>query len=79
MHAHGLEPTMSRREILERVLAVEREARELLEEASEVVPDPEERRLFARLAGREQDAIRELTDAEERLEAEAFVQQALDV
>jgi len=79
MTLHGLEPTMSRTEILERVLAAEREARELLEEASQLAPDAEERRLFARLAGREQDAIRELTDAEERLEAEAFVQQALDV
>ena len=79
MHAHALSPTMSRRQILEEVAAAERDACDLLSEAARLTPDPEDRRLFERLAATEEASLRELAREQERLEAEEFVQRALDV
>ena len=74
-----LTPDLSREQILERVVAQEREVQQLLAEAAERTTDPEERRLYRKLAGREADSLRELVEEEERLAAEAFVQNAIDV
>ncbi len=79
MSEHRVEPGMSREQILKEVLAAERDAHDLLERAALVADDAEERRLYARLAGREEQSLRELTAEEDRLDAQAFVQQALDV
>jgi rubrerythrin len=74
-----LQPQMSRREILERVLAAENEAIQLLKEASSVVQDPEERELYAELARREQQTLAELRREQGRLDAEDFVANAIEV
>jgi hypothetical protein len=79
MSEHHVEAGMSREQILEEVLAAERDTRDLLARAALVTDDAEERRLYARLAGREEQSLRELTAEEDRLDAEAFVQRALDV
>lgn len=79
MSDHRVESGMSREQILKEVLAAERDARDLLARAALVADDADERRLYARLAGREEQSLRELTAEEDRLDAEAFVQQALDV
>jgi len=60
-------------------VSAERETQELLEQAARLTNDPEERALFERLAVREAESLRQLEQEEERLEAEAFVQKALDV
>lgn len=70
---------MSRRDILREVADAEREVCDLLEEAARLTPDSEDRRLFARLATLEQGSVRELFHEQEQLEAEEFVQQALEV
>jgi hypothetical protein len=70
---------MSRREILREVAAAERDACDLLAEAARLTTDPEDRRLFLRLAALEEETVRELAREQERLEAEEFVQKALDV
>jgi hypothetical protein len=70
---------MSRHRILEAVLAAEKEAHDLLEEAARLTPDPGERDLYNRLAATEEQALRELSEEEERLEAVRFVEEALDV
>lgn len=79
MTDHKLDAGMSRERILEEVLAAERDARDLLAQAARLTDDPEERRLYERLAGREEQTLRELTAEEDRLDAEHFVQAALDV
>lgn len=78
MADHQVTTGMSREQILHEVLATERETRDLLASAARLTADPEERGLFERLATREEEALRELVREEERLEAEAFVQRALD-
>ena len=77
MHPHSVDAGMSRVERLEAVMSAEREAHELLERAAHLSVDPSERALFERLAKREEEALRELEEEEERVEAEAFVQRAL--
>jgi rubrerythrin len=74
--AATVEPTHD--EVLEKLMAAEREARELLEQAARAARDPEERALFERLARREAEALLELEKEKDRLEAEEFVQRALD-
>jgi hypothetical protein len=74
-----LSPNMTRREILERVLAAERGMRDVLEEAARVVRNPDERALYKRLAALEDCALRELVAEEARLEAAEFVRQAIEV
>jgi hypothetical protein len=74
-----LRPGMSRREILHEVVRAESGVHELLAEAARLTPDPEERRLFTHLAGLEEDALRALAREEDLLEAEEFVQQAVEV
>ena len=69
---------MTREQILDELLAAEREAHDLLERAARTASDPEERELFERLARREEDALHELEQEKDRLEAELFVQRALD-
>lgn len=78
MTEHHVDATMTREQILEEVLAMERETHELLEQAARLTPDPEERALFERLARREEGALEELQREEDRLDAEDFVQRALD-
>jgi hypothetical protein len=73
-----LTTAMTREELLARVLASEREMKRLLEHAATLSHDSEERALFARLARREEDALQELLREEQRLDAENFVQRALD-
>lgn len=77
MHQHAVDAGMSRVERLEALVAVEREAHDLLESAAHLSCDPSERALFERLAKREKETIHELEVEEDRLEAEAFVQRAL--
>lgn len=77
MSLHTLDAEMSRAQLLHEVVAAEREAHDVLARAASVASDPAERELFARLARREERALGELEDEERRLEAEAFVQQAL--
>lgn len=80
MTEHHLAPTLSRREILGELLAVEAEAHALLEEAAHhTAADAEERHLYERLAARESLALAALRAEEDRLDAEDFVQRALDV
>ena len=79
MTEHKLDSKMTRQQILDELVSVEREARALLEQAARLVPDPEERVLFERLAGREAATLRELLAEEDRVAAEAFVQRAMDV
>ena len=69
---------MTHEEVLRKLLAAEKEAHELLERAAHATADPEERALFERLARREQESLVALQKEEERLEAEEFVQRALD-
>lgn len=71
--------TMSREEILRRVLAAEREAHDLLEQAAQAAPDREARDLYRRLARREEQSLDDLSVEERRLDAVEFVQRALDV
>ncbi|MFI5007818.1 MAG: hypothetical protein ACHQKZ_10280 [Solirubrobacterales bacterium] len=78
MIAHGL-ASLTREEILDRLVAAESAIRDLVEEAAHVTSDPDERRLFERLAGREEASLGELKTEMERLEAETFVQKAMDV
>jgi hypothetical protein len=78
-HAHVLTPLLSRRRILEEVADAERETCALLDEAARVTTDPDDRRLFRRLADAGQTALRELAAERDRLDAEEFVQRALDV
>jgi rubrerythrin len=73
-----LEAGMTPEQILHMVVETEREAHDLLEQAAGLTCDPGERALFARLAGREAESLRELEREGERLDAERFVQQALD-
>ncbi len=75
---HTVAAEMTREQRLRELLATERETHELLETAARIARDPGERALFERLAHREEDALRELREEEERLDAEAFVQRALD-
>jgi len=77
MSPHTLDARMSREELLEEVVAAERETHELLERAARLASDPEERALFERLARREEKALGELEDEERLLDAEAFVQRAI--
>jgi len=74
-----LVPDISRSEILEEVAAAERQAMDVLEQAAQLAPDAEERELYRRLAGRELQSLSELYAEKTRLEAEDFVQRALDV
>jgi bacterioferritin (cytochrome b1) len=77
MDLHHVDAGMSPVERLEALLAVEREAHDLLETAAHLSGDPSERALFERLAKREEETIHDLEEEEERLEAEAFVQRAI--
>jgi hypothetical protein len=61
------------------LVAAESAIRDLVEEAAHVTSDPDERRLFERLAGREEASLGELKAEMGRLEAETFVQKAMDV
>lgn len=74
-----LEAHMTRRAILERVIAAERDAADLLDEAARVVEDPAERRLYLRLRDAETRVVEELQREEARLDAEEFVERAIDV
>jgi rubrerythrin len=76
--SHAAIEEQSQDEVLENLMAAEREARELLERAAHAATDPEERALFERLARREEQTLAELQKEKERLEAEEFVQRALD-
>lgn len=78
MIAHRLD-NLTKEEIVDRLVAAESEIHDLVEEAAHVTPDADERRLFERLAGREEASLGELKAEKDRLEAEAFVQKALDV
>ena len=73
-----LDDSMTPEQIVHAVLEWERETHELLERAARLTPDREERALFERLARREEEALRDLRREEERLDAEGFVQRALD-
>jgi bacterioferritin (cytochrome b1) len=64
-------------EMVAELLAVERDARDLLREAARLARDPEERDLFARLARREEEALRELEREADLLDARRFVERAL--
>lgn len=80
MTEHHLAPGMSRREILQQLLHVEAEAQALLTEAAHhIAADAEERHLYERLAARESQALAALHAEQDRLEAEDFVQRAMDV
>jgi rubrerythrin len=79
MTEHTLASSMTREEILKHLLAVEHEAHALLEQAAHLTPDPAERALYRRLAGREEQSLQDLEAEEGRLDAEAFVQRAMDV
>jgi hypothetical protein len=74
-----LEPGLSRRAILDRVCRAEREAHDLLEQAVELCHDSADRALYRRLAENEEQALRELEREKAELEAEEFVQKAMDV
>ncbi len=76
--SHTIAAGMTREERLRELLATEREAQELLERAASVSADAEERALYERLARHEAEALRELRDEADRLDAEEFVQKALD-
>lgn len=78
MPDHQITTDMTPGQILSEVLATERETHDLLERAAHLTADAEERKLFERLAALEQEAVRELAREQERLDAEAFVQRALD-
>jgi rubrerythrin len=69
---------MTHEQLMKKLLATESEAHKWLERAALATADPEERALFERLARREQETLVELQKEEERLEAEEFVQRALD-
>jgi rubrerythrin len=75
---HTVEARMTPEQILHTLLDSERETHDLLERAASLTRDPQERALLARLAKREQETLRELQGEEDRLDAEAFVQRALD-
>ena len=77
MRLHALDTGMNPEKLLGEVVAAERETHDLLERAAHLASDPAERALFERLARREEEALRELADEEERLEAEALVQRAI--
>lgn len=77
MLPHTIDAGMSRVARLEALMAVEREAHDLLESAAQLSADPSERALFERLAKHEEQAFRDLEEEENRVEAEAFVQRAL--
>lgn len=80
MTEHHLAPGMSRREILHELLTVGSEAQALLAEAAHhASADPEERHLYEKLAAREGQVLAALHAEEDRLDAEDFVQNALDV
>ncbi len=76
---HPIGTSLSRRAILVEVIAAEQETHELLEEAARVTPDAEDRALYQRLAAREEETLRALVREEELLDAEEFVERALDV
>ena len=78
MEHRALDAAMSAGQILDEVLVNEREARDLRERAARLTSDREERTLFARLARREEQALAELQHERDCLDAEAFVQRALD-
>jgi rubrerythrin len=69
---------LTHEQLMSKVLSAETEAYELLERAAHATADAEERALFERLARREHETLVELQKEEERLEAEEFVQRALD-
>jgi hypothetical protein len=75
---HTVAAGMTREERLWELLATEREAHALLERAARVSADAEERAFYERLARHEAEALRALRDEAERLDAEEFVQKALD-
>jgi hypothetical protein len=77
--AHTLDPSMSRHRILEELLSAEQEAHDLLEQAARLTPDPSERELYRSLAASEEVNLRALAEEEDRLAAERFVEEALDV
>jgi hypothetical protein len=70
---------MTRKEILDQVLAAERATQELLAQAARLTSDPAERVLYERLAGQGGAIVRDLVSEEDKLDAEAFVQKAMDV
>jgi hypothetical protein len=74
-----LEPGLSPRAILERVEHAEREAHDLLAEASRSSADSGQRALYARLADSEEAILRDLERERDLLDAEEFVQKAIDV
>jgi bacterioferritin (cytochrome b1) len=76
--SHAVTAEMTREDVLQELLAVERETHELLERAARVATDPEERALFERLAKREECSVIELQTEMDRLDAVEFVQRALD-
>jgi rubrerythrin len=78
MEHHPLDAGMTAEQILDEVLVSEHETHDLLERAARLTSDPEARALFARLARREEDTLRELQHDKARLDAEAFVLRALD-
>jgi rubrerythrin len=69
---------MTPEQILHAVLESEKETHDLLERAAKVTSDPQEKALFERLASREEESLRDLQQEQDRLEAESFVQRALD-
>jgi hypothetical protein len=77
MSSHILDARMSREELLEEVMAAERETHDLLERAARLAGDPDERALFERRARREEQALCELEKEQRVLDAEAFVQRAI--
>ena len=70
---------LTRRAILDRVLAAERDAVQLLEEAAQAVDDPVERRLYTKLHDAEVRMVEELQREEARLDSEEFVARAIDL
>jgi hypothetical protein len=77
MLPHTVSAAMSRVERLEELVAIEREAHDLLESAAVLSVDPSERALLGRLARRENETLHELEEEEQRVEAEALVQRAI--
>lgn len=74
-----LEPGLSRRAILERLEHAERAAHDLLEEAARSATDSGQRALYARLASSDERVLRDLQREMDLLDAQEFVQKALDV
>jgi rubrerythrin len=71
--------TTTRREELGQLITAEQDATRVLAEAARLVPDPDERKMYAHLRDEEAKIVVELQQEEARLDAEEFVAKAIDV